>query len=283
MQMMKVFALMTGLTVLLVAGGAYVGGQGGALLMFVVAAALNVGSYWFSDRAVLRMYRAQIVERAQAPELYAMVERLAGRAGLPMPTVAVSPQDQPNAFATGRDASHAVICFTRGILQALPMNELEGVAAHELAHVKHRHMLVGTIAATLAGAVTMLATWARWGAIFAGGRGRDRDDVFGLLAMAIVAPVAALILRAAISRQNEFQADRTGAEIAGTPLGLADALRHLDGYARQVPMRVNPAAAQLAIVNPLAGRRGLGLMALTNTHPSTEERVARLQRMARRP
>jgi heat shock protein HtpX len=240
---------------------------------------MNVGSYWFSDRMVLRMYKAQVVDRAQAPELYAMVERLAQKAGLPMPTVAIAPQDQPNAFATGRNAEHGVVCFTRGILQALPMNELEGVTAHELAHIKHRHMLVGTIAATMAGAVALLATVARWGAIL-GGRGQNRDGVIGLLAMSLVAPIAAAILHMAISRQNEFQADRTAAEIAGTPDGLAGALRSLDGYAKQIPMNVNPAAAQLAIVNPLSGRRGLGLMKLLSTHPPMEERLRRLEALS---
>jgi heat shock protein HtpX len=280
MQMLKVFGLMAGLTVVLVGIGSYFGGTNGAVLMFLLAAVMNVGSYWFSDRVVLRMYRAQVVDRAQAPELYGMVERLANRAGLPMPTLAIAPQDQPNAFATGRNAEHGVVCFTRGILQALPLDELEGVTAHELAHIKHRHMLVGTIAATMAGAVAMLAAVARWGAIF-GGRGRGRNDLVGLLAVSLVAPIAAAILHMAISRTNEFQADRTGAEIAGNPLGLAAALRRLDAQARQIPMQVNPAAAQLAIVNPLSGRRGLGLMRLLSTHPPMEERVSRLEALAR--
>jgi heat shock protein HtpX len=271
---------MAGLTVVLVGIGSYFGGTNGAVLMFLLAAVMNVGSYWFSDRVVLRMYRAQVVDRAQAPELYGMVERLANRAGLPMPTLAIAPQDQPNAFATGRNAEHGVVCFTRGILQALPLDELEGVTAHELAHIKHRHMLVGTIAATMAGAVAMLAAVARWGAIF-GGRGRGRNDLVGLLAVSLVAPIAAAILHMAISRTNEFQADRTGAEIAGNPLGLAAALRRLDAQARQIPMQVNPAAAQLAIVNPLSGRRGLGLMRLLSTHPPMEERVSRLEALAR--
>ena len=280
MQMMKVFGLMTGLTLLLVGLGAYFGGSGGAILMFVIAAVMNVGSYWFSDRVVLRMYRAQVIDHEQAPELYAMVERLARRAELPMPTVAIAPQDQPNAFATGRDPEHGVVCFTRGILQALPMDELEGVTAHELAHIKHRHMLVGTIAATMAGAVAMLASLARWGAIL-GGRGDDRGGgAIGLIAMSIVAPIAGAILHMAISRQNEFQADRTAAEIVGTPRGLTGALRRLDAYSRQIPMDVNPAAAQLAIVNPLAGRRGMGLMGLLSTHPPMDERIRRLESLA---
>lgn len=275
MQTLKVFGLMTGLTLLLVGGGAYFGGSGGALVMFVVAAVMNVGSFWFSDRVVLRMYRAQVVGPDDAPQLYAMVRRLAERAGLPMPTVAVSPQDQPNAFATGRSPERGVVCFTRGILQALPMDELEGVTAHELAHIKHRHMLVGTVAATMAGALLMLSRVAAFGALL-GGRGGDRNNPLAGLVMVVVAPLAAMVLQMAISRQNEFQADRTAAEIVGSPRGLAGALQRLDGYAKRIPMDVNPAAAQLAIVNPLSGRRGGGLLSLLSTHPPMEERIRRL-------
>ncbi|MGD2068742.1 MAG: zinc metalloprotease HtpX [Gemmatimonadota bacterium] len=282
MQILKIAGLMTGLTILMVGLGAYFGGQTGAVLMFVVAAVMNFGSFWFSDRAVLRMYRARIVDRTEAPELYAMVERLARRAGLPMPTVAVAPQQQPNAFATGRSPEKGVVCFTEGILRALSGEELEGVTAHELAHIKHRHMLVSTFAATMAGAITMLAMVARWGAIFGGFGGRDGDrNPVALLVTAIVAPLAAMVIQFAISRQNEFQADRTGAEIAGRPDGLADALQRLDAYADRVPMRVNPAGAQLAIVNPLKGRRGIGIR-LLSTHPPMEERIARLREMGRR-
>ena len=276
MQMMKVFALMTGLTLLLVTVGGYVGGSSGAVMMFGLAAVMNFGSYWFSDRVVLRMYRARVVDRAQAPELYAMVERLAQRAELPMPVVAISPQQQPNAFATGRNPENGVVCFTEGILRALPADELEGVAAHELAHIRHRHMLVGTIAATMAGALAMLARVAMWGAVFAGGRSDERNNPIGALALMVIAPIAAAILHMAISRQNEFQADRTAAEIAGTPRGLMRALDRLDNYARQIPMEVNPAAAQLAIVNPLSGRRAVGLMNLFSTHPPMDERIRRL-------
>ncbi len=284
MQTLKVFVLMAGLTALLVGAGAYFGGQTGAVLMFVLAAAMNFGSYWFSDRMVLRMYKAQVVDRAQAPDLYAMVERLAKRAGLPMPVVAIAPSDQPNAFATGRSPEKAVVCFTRGILHVLPLDELEGVTAHELGHVKHRHMLVGAVAATMAGAITMVASVARWGMIFGGfggrGGGRDRDNPLAMLALVIVAPIAAMIIQFAISRQNEFQADRAAADITGRPLNLAHALQHIETYARQIPMDVSPAAAQLAIVNPLTGRRHMGLAGLFSTHPSTEERIARLKAMA---
>ncbi len=279
MQFVKVSVLMAGLTALLVVFGAYLGGEGGALLFFLVAAAMNFGMYWFSDRAVLAMYRARIVGPEDAPELYRMVDRLRQRAGLPMPTVAIAPSEQPNAFATGRSPAKAVVCVTAGILQALPPRELEGVLAHELAHIRHRHMLVGTIAATMAGAVALLGYVTRWAAIFWGGRDDDRNPL-GLLVLSIVAPLAAMIIQFAISRQNEFQADRTGAEIAGDPLALAGALERLEAYARRIPMQVNPAAAQLAIVNPLAGRRGQAFAGLFRTHPPTEERVARLREMA---
>jgi heat shock protein HtpX len=281
MQMLKVFGLMTGLTLILVGIGGYFGGSSGALLMFAFAAVMNFGTYWFSDRAVLAMYRAQIIDRNHAPDLYNMVERLARRGGVPMPVVAIAPSEQPNAFATGRSPQKGVVCFTQGILRALPIDELEGVTAHELAHIKHRHMLVGTVAATMAGAVSMLAMVGRWALIFGGGRDDDGDNPLGLLLAAILAPIGAAIIQMAISRQNEFQADRTGAQISGKPLGLARALERLEAGAQQIPMNVNPAAAQLAIVNPLTGRRGGGMMALFRTHPATEERVARLEALAR--
>jgi len=229
---------------------------------------------------VLRMYRARIIGPEDAPELYRMVDRLRQRAQLPMPVVAIAASEQPNAFATGRSPEKAVVCVTAGILRALPPDELEGVIAHELAHVKHRHMLTGTLAATMAGAVGILATMARWAAIFAGGRDDDRNPL-GLLIMSIVAPIAAMVIQFAISRQNEFQADRTGGEIAGNPLALAGALERLEGFAKRIPMQVNPAAAHLAIVNPLAGSRGV-MLGLFRTHPDTAERVARLREQARR-
>ena len=276
--MFKVFGLMTGLTLLLVFAGQMLFGQQGAVLFLVLSGAMNFGMYWFSDRVVLRMYRAQVVDRSQAPDLYDRVERLRKRAGLPAPVVAVSPQPQPNAFATGRSPEHAVVCFTQGILRALPPRELDGVIAHELAHIKHRHMLVGTVAATMAGAIAMIASIARWGFIFGGGRD-DGDNPLGMLVMAIVAPLAAVIIQMAISRRNEFQADRTGGEITGDPMGLAGALKRLESGARRIPMEVNPAGASLAIVNPFAGRRR-GLTSLFTTHPPTEERVAALRAQA---
>lgn len=278
MQQMKVFGMMAGLTALFVVLGGYLGGQQGAVLFFVIAAVMNFGMYWASDKVVLRMYKAKVVGPADAPELYGMVDRLRQRAGLPMPTVAIAPSEQPNAFATGRNPQNAVVCMTAGILRLMPPQELEGVIAHELAHIKHRHMLVGTLAATIAGAIGILASIARWGAILGGGD-RDRNPL-ELIVVAIVAPLAAMVIQFAISRQNEFQADRTAGQITGAPGDLANALKRLDAYSRQIPMDVNPAAAQLAIVNPLAGGRGMGLYRLFSTHPPTEERVGRLKSQA---
>ena len=277
-QRLKVFVLMAGLTALLVVLGGYLGGQQGAVLFFVIAALMNFGMFWFSDRVVLRMYRARIIGPEDAPELYQMVDRLRQRAGLPMPTVAIAPSEQPNAFATGRSHRKAVVCVTAGILKLVDRMELEGVIAHELAHIKHNHMLLSTLAATMAGAIALLASVARWGAILGGGRDGDRNPL-ALIVMSIVAPLAAMIVQMAISRANEFQADRTGAQIAGASEGLASALQRLDAYSRRIPMQVNPAAAQLAIVNPLAGLRGGGLMKLFSTHPPVEERVARLREL----
>jgi heat shock protein HtpX len=280
MDRVKVFMLMAGLTALLVVLGGAIGGQQGMLLFFVLAAVMNFGMYWFSDRMVLRMYKARIIGVDDAPELYEMVDRLRQRAGLPMPTVAIAPSEQPNAFATGRNHKHAVVCCTAGILRLVSKPELEGVIAHELAHIKHRHMLVGTIAATVAGAIAMIANVVKWGAIFGGGRGDGNGNPIALLAVAIVAPIAAMVIQFAISRQNEFQADATAARITGRPMDLAGALRRLESYAQRIPMQVNPAAAQLAIVNPL---RGAGAARMFSTHPATEDRVSRLQALANDP
>jgi heat shock protein HtpX len=279
MQRMKVFMLMAGLTALLVVLGGAIGGQQGMIVFFVFAALMNFGMYWFSDRIVLRMYKARKIGPKDAPELYEMVDRLRQRAGLPMPTVAIAPSEQPNAFATGRNYENAVVCCTAGILKLVNREELEGVIAHELAHIKHRHMLVGTVAATMAGAIAMVANVVKWGMIF--GRGNNQGgNPIALLAAAIIAPIAAMIIQFAISRQNEFQADATAAKITGRPMDLAGALRRLESYAERIPMQVNPAAAQLAIVNPL---RGGNMMRLFSTHPATEDRVARLQQLAEDP
>ena len=280
--MMKVFALMTGLTVLLVGAGNYLGGPSMALGMLVFAVIMNVGAYWFSDRAVLRMYRAKVIGPDDAPELYTMVDRLRSEANLPMPTIAIAPSEQPNAFATGRNQNHAVVCVTSGILQLISARELEGVIAHELAHIKHRHMLVGTVAATVAGAIAMLASIAKWGLIVGGGRGRRSNgggNLVVMIATMIIAPMAAMIIQMMISRSNEFQADATAAKITSDPVGLASALQKIEGYAQKIPMQVNPAAAQLAIINPLASSAGDTISRFFSTHPPTEKRVAKLRRM----
>ena len=281
MQMMKVFALMTGLTVLLVVAGDYLGGPSMALGMLILAVIMNVSAYWFSDRAVLKMYDAKVIGSDDAPELYTMVDRLRSEANLPMPTIAIAPSEQPNAFATGRNQNHAVVCVTSGILQLVSTRELEGVIAHELAHIKHRHMLVGTVAATVAGAIAMLASIAKWG-LFLGGRGRRSDgggNLFVMIAAMIIAPMAAAIIQMMISRSNEFQADATAARITSDPAGLASALQKIDGYVQKIPMQVNPAAAQLAIINPLAGSARDTMSRLFSTHPPTEKRVAKLRGM----
>jgi heat shock protein HtpX len=281
MQMAKILMLMAGMTALFALLGNYIGGSSGMVMFFMIAALMNFGMYWFSDKMVLKMYRARIIGAEDAPELYQMVDRLRQRAGLPMPVVAIAPSEQPNAFATGRNEHRAVVCCTAGILKLVSKEELEGVIAHELAHIKHRHMLVGTVAATMAGAISMIGNMLQWGAIF-GGLSRDDDggSPIGMLAMAIVAPIAAMIIQMAISRQNEFQADATAARITGRPRNLATALQRLDAYAQRIPMQVNPAAAQLAIVNPL---RGGGMLKLFSTHPPTEERVAALHALEQDP
>jgi heat shock protein HtpX len=263
------------LSALLLIVGQAVAGQQGLIIAFAIAAVLNMGSYWFSDRMVLAMYRAKEV----GPEhpLSRIVQRLTQRAGLPAPRVYVIPTSALNAFATGRNPEHAAVAATEGIIQSLSERELEGVMAHELTHVKHRDTLIGAVAATIAAAVMMLASLARWGAIFGGLGGRDNDrgggNAFALLATAIVAPIAAGLIQAAISRSREFEADRGGADMAGSPQGLADALRKLEVASKRLPMPANPATAHLFIVKPFSGQALAGLF---STHPPTEERVARL-------
>jgi len=265
--------LMSGLVLAL---GDWLGGSNGLVIAFVFAAIMNLGSYWFSDKLVLSMYRAQPV----GPEhpLYRMVERLTQRASLPMPKVYIIPDPSPNAFATGRNPSHAAVAATQGILQALSEHELEGVIAHELAHVKHRDILISSIAATMAAAIMMVARMAHFAALFGGygGRGDDRDrgnNPIALLAMVILAPVAALLIQMAISRSREFAADAGGASIAGTPYGLADALRKIDAISKRVPLDANPATAHMFIVKPFTGG---GLMSLFSSHPPTEARIRAL-------
>ncbi|MCU0635318.1 MAG: zinc metalloprotease HtpX [Gemmatimonadaceae bacterium] len=278
----KVFVLLAGLTALIVAIGQAVGGSSGAMIALLLSAGINFFMYYKSSSMVLRSYGAQVVGPDDAPQLYAMVDRLRQRAGLPMPTVAIAPQAQPNAFATGRNEANAVVCVTEGLLQSMPERELEGVIAHELAHIKNKDMLISTVAATMAGAIANLAQIGQFAAMFGGMRSDDEEGgspVGGLL-MLFVAPIAAMLLQMAISRQREFKADRVGAEIAGTPLGLASALQRLESTAHRIPMQVSPAAAQLAIVNPLSMFGGL--TKLFATHPPTEARVAALQALAAR-
>jgi heat shock protein HtpX len=269
---------MAGLTALLIAIGGYFGGESGMLLAFVLAAGMNFFMYFGSAKMVLRAYRARVVDQSTAPELYALVDELRRNAGLPMPTLAIAPHEQPNAFATGRNPEHAVVCVTEGILRTVSRDELAGVLGHELAHVKNHDMLLQTVAATLAGAITNLAHFG----FFFGGMGSDDDGGSPLagIAMLILAPIGAMLIQFAISRQREFKADAVGSRISGQPLELAGALRKLDAAAHRIPMQVSPAAAQLALVNPLAAFRGRGMTNLFSTHPSTAERVARLEKLA---
>ena len=268
-------ALMAVLITLFALVGQAIGGTNGLVLAFGVAVALNFASYWFSDKIVLSMYRGREVTRADAPDLVDMVDRLRQRAGLPMPRVYVLPNPQPNAFATGRNPEHAAVAFTEGILQLLPVDELEGVTAHELAHVKHRDILTSSIAATLGSAITLLARFALF--VPMGNDERGGNALQGLLLM-ILAPIAAMLIQMAISRSREYEADRGGAEISGKPLALASALLRLERGAEAVPSEASPSTAHLFIVNPFAGRMG-GVAGLFRTHPATEERVARLRAM----
>jgi heat shock protein HtpX len=262
--------LMSGLLLMI---GELAGGANGLMIAFVFAVVMNFGSYWFSDKLVLRMYRAQPVDASHP--LYRMTERLSRQAGLPMPKVYVIPDPSPNAFATGRNPEHAAVAATEGIMHVLSEHELEGVIAHELAHVKHRDILISSVAATLAAVIMMAARMAAYAGMFAGGRD-DRDgnsNPIALLGMMILAPIAAMLIQAAISRSREFAADAGGAQIAGSPYGLADALRKIDAASRRVPMDANPATAHMFIVKPFAGA---GLLSLFSTHPPTESRIQAL-------
>jgi heat shock protein HtpX len=277
MNNVKTMVLMAGLMGLFLIAGQLLGGSQGLVLALIVGSAFNFIMYFFSDKMVLRMYRAQVVTEEQAPELYRMVDRLRQRAGLPMPVVAIAPHEQPNAFATGRNPEHAVVAVTTGIMKYVPQEELEGVLAHELAHVKNRDMLITTIAAGIAGAISNLPYLLMFGGL--GGRDNEGGNPFAEIALILLAPIGAMLIQFAVSRQREFEADRVGAEILGRPLQLANALRRLDSLAHRIPMQVAPAAASLAQVNPLAARAG-GMAKLFSTHPPTEERVARLEAMA---
>ncbi|HPD20389.1 MAG: zinc metalloprotease HtpX [Pseudomonadota bacterium] len=282
MNNLKTFLLMLVMTLILIGIGNILGGTQGMVIAFVLAAVMNFASYWFSDRIVLSMYRAKKIEEQDMPELYSTVRNLTQQASLPMPGLYLIDTPMPNAFATGRNPSHAAVAVTRGIVDLLDSRELSGVIAHELSHVKNRDILISTIAATFAGAVFILARMAQFAAIFGGGRGgRDsRGGVFSLLIVAIVAPLAAMIVRMAISRSREYQADASGAQISGDPLSLAGALRKLESGIQRSRAEVNPSTAHLFIVNPL---KGGSILALFSTHPPMEERIRRLEHMARGP
>ena len=281
MNTVKTVLLLGLLTGLLVAIGGLLGGRNGMVLAFIFAAVMNFVSYWFSDSIVLKMYRAQPATKEQLPEVYAIVESLARRKEIPMPRIYVLPQEAPNAFATGRNPSHAAVAVTAGLLRLMNREELEGVLAHELSHVTNRDILIGSIAATIAGAISMIANMLHYGALFGGfgGLGGGRDDRGGsnplaVIATIILAPIAALLIQMAVSRSREFEADRTGAELTGNPLGLARALQKLGSASKQIPPQASPATAHLFIVAPFTGR---ALMNLFSTHPPLEERVRRLQ------
>ena len=270
---LKTALLLGALSGMLLMLGEYMGGQQGLVLAFAFAALMNLGSYWFSDKIVLRMYHAQ--EVGSSHPLYQMTQRLAQKAGLPMPKVYIIPDSSPNAFATGRNPQHAAVAATEGIMQALAPHELEGVIAHELAHVRHRDILISSVAATIAAAVMMVARMAMYAGMFAGGRD-DREggsNPIALFAMMIFAPMAAMMIQMAISRSREFAADAGAARITGNPHALADALRKIDAIAKRVPLDANPATAHMFIVKPFAGQ---GLMSLFSTHPPTEARVKAL-------
>jgi heat shock protein HtpX len=275
---MKTIVLMVFLTVFFIFVGSLIGGKQGATLALILALGMNFFAYFFSHKIVLAMYGAKEVTEAEAPELYKIVRRLAQRAGLPMPKVYIIQSEQPNAFATGRSPKHGVVAVTTGIMRILSREELEGVIGHELAHIKHRDILISTIAATIAGAISYLAQMAMWASIF--GRSDDEDSGHPIvsLLMMIIAPTIAMIIQLAISRAREYSADEGGAKIAGNPLYLANALRKLHYASQAIPMEANPGTAHLFIVNPLSGR---SLIKLLSTHPPIEERIERLEAMAK--
>lgn len=279
MNNFKVWLMMAGLSVILVLIGNAVGGSSGAMLFFLISLGMNFFSYYYSDKVAIKMTRSVPVSEAEVPELYAIVRRLTQRAGLPMPSIYITPSPQPNAFATGRNPSHAAVAVTEGLLRLLNKTELEGVLAHELAHVKNRDILVGTVAATFAGAISMLANIIQWGAIFGMGRSEDDEGAGGMiggLLLAIIAPIAAMVIQMAISRSREYMADEDGARIAGNAGGLSNALLKLESAAHRIPMQVNPAASHMFIVNPLSGA---SMARLFSTHPTTQDRVKRLSEL----
>jgi heat shock protein HtpX len=275
---LKTATLLAGLGALFMVVGAALGGSTGLTIGLVLGLVLCGGSYWFSDKLAIAAARAKRVTEDEAPQLHAMVRDLAQRAGLPMPRVFVSPEQQPNAFATGRSPRHAAVCVTEGITQVLTERELKGVLAHEMSHVRHRDILIGSVAAAVAMAITFVARIAFWGALFGGGSDDEDDNVVGALLMMVLAPVAAGLVQMAISRSREYEADRGGAELLGEGEPLARALEKIDAHAQQVPMHVNPAQENAFIISPFVGRKSQ-FANLFRTHPPTAERVARLRAM----
>ncbi len=274
MNTIKLVLLLSSLAGILMIIGYFVAGKVGVAIAFVLSMVLNFGSYWYSDQLVLKMSGAQEVTEASAPQLYDTVRKLAEKATLPMPRVYIMQQDSPNAFATGRNPEHAAVAVTTGIMKILNKDELSGVIAHELSHIRNRDTLIGTVAATMAGAVVMVATVARWGAVF--GMGEDGGRTVGLIATAIVAPVAATLIQVAISRSREYLADESGARMSGKPEALAGALKKIARGAQAKPMDANPSTAHLFIVNPFSGST---VMNLFSTHPPVEKRIERLMKM----
>lgn len=273
----KTTILLAVMTAFILWMGQLLGGRQGMIIALVVAAGMNFFSYWYSDKMVLKMYRAREVTPQQVPEIYEMVRILTRNAGLPMPKVYVIPQESPNAFATGRNPEHAVVAVTEGLITIMDREEIMGVLAHELAHVKNRDILIGSVAATMAGAVMLLATMARWSVFLGGGSSEDDERGLGaisLIVMSIVAPMAAMLIQMAISRSREYLADATGSSFAGHSEGLASALEKLGTYSRRIPMEANPSTAHMFIVNPLSGK---SLMKFFSTHPPLEERITRLR------
>jgi len=283
MNQAKTFFLMVVLTVIFVAIGSMIGGSSGAYIAFSIAAVMNFVSYWFSDRIVLAMYRAKKVSENEAPQLYATVASLAQKASIPMPKVYIIENDSPNAFATGRDPSHGVVAVTTGIMRILSRNELEGVLAHEISHIKHRDILIQSVAATLAGAITMIANIARFAAFFGGSHSDDDEgggNIFSVIIFSMIAAFAAMIIQLAISRSREYLADDGGARLSGNPLFLSGALKKLHAGVARSPMNdANPSTAPLFIVNPFSAK---GILSLFSTHPPIEERIKRLEDMAHR-
>lgn len=278
LNMLKTGLLLTGLTLILIAIGNLLGGQTGIIVALVFAALMNLGSYWFSDKLVVRMSGAVPLSEQEAPELYQMTREMCHRANMPMPRLYLIPDMQPNAFATGRNPQNGVVAVTQGLLQLMNYDEVKGVIAHELAHIKNRDTLIMAIAATIAGAISAVAHMFYYATLFFGSRDEDAPNPLAALALVIVAPLAAMIVQLAISRAREYEADKTGAEIAGTPIGLANALRKLEAAAQRIPNEhAQPATAHMYIVNPL---RGGGILALFSTHPPVQERVRRLEAMA---